>query len=82
VGSEAPRQRRKRGTLHSAAKACPGEVDPVRRQGHASTEESTAFSADIGSLSEPISTENAAGLETKSLLELNDALGGDMMQGK
>jgi hypothetical protein len=28
--------------------ACPGEVDPVRRQGHASTVESTAHSGNAG----------------------------------
>jgi hypothetical protein len=50
-----------------ATKACPGEVESgsqrrtvVRRQGHASTVESTAFPVDMGSPSDPISTENAA----------------------
>jgi hypothetical protein len=35
------------------ASACPGEVDPVRRQGHAPTPESTALPGHIGSLGEP-----------------------------
>src|SRR5258708_37513044 len=37
----------------------PAKWNPVRRQGHASTVESTAFSVDMGSRSDPISTENA-----------------------
>jgi glucosamine--fructose-6-phosphate aminotransferase (isomerizing) len=37
----------------------PAKWNPVRRQGHASTVESTAFSVDMGSPSDPISTENA-----------------------
>ena len=37
--------------------ACPGEVDPVRRQGHAPTQESTALSDMIGSAVESASTE-------------------------
>src|SRR5882724_9052384 len=32
-----------------SASACPGEVDPVRRQGHAPTVESTALPGHIGS---------------------------------
>ena len=40
-------------------KHVPAKWNPVRRQGHASTVESTAFSVDIGSLREPISMENA-----------------------
>jgi len=40
-------------------KHVPAKWNPVRRQGHASTVESTAFPVDIGSRSEPISTGNA-----------------------
>jgi hypothetical protein len=37
----------------------PAKWDPVRRQGHAPTRESTAFPGDIGSLGDPISPGNA-----------------------
>jgi tripartite-type tricarboxylate transporter receptor subunit TctC len=40
-------------------KHVPAKWNPVRRQGHASTMESTAFPVDIGSPREPISTGNA-----------------------
>jgi antitoxin ParD1/3/4 len=40
-------------------KHVPAKWNPVRRQGHASTVESTAFPVDMGSPSDPISTENA-----------------------
>src|SRR5258707_9929874 len=41
--------------------ACPGEVDPVRRQGHAPTVESTALPGHIGSPSDPICPGSAVG---------------------
>jgi para-nitrobenzyl esterase len=47
----------------------PAKWDPVRRQGHAPTQESTALPGDIGSLSEPISPGSAVDvpkLETAS----------------
>jgi predicted neuraminidase len=43
----------------SRLKHVPAKWNPVRRQGHASTLESTAFPVDMGSPSDPISTENA-----------------------
>jgi TorA maturation chaperone TorD len=42
----------------------PAKWNPVRRQGHAPKEESTAFSVGMGSPSDPIPTENAVGQET------------------
>jgi hypothetical protein len=39
---------------NAIAGACPGEVEPVRRQAHASTLVSTAFSVHMGSLGDPI----------------------------
>jgi hypothetical protein len=43
----------------SALEHVPAKWNPVRRQGHASTVESTAFPVDTGSRSEPVSTGNA-----------------------
>jgi hypothetical protein len=48
-------------TWGAGASACPGEVDPVRRQGHAPTQESTAHSDLTGSPSDPIRSECAVG---------------------
>src|ERR1700738_4048602 len=56
---EAPKENMRCGM---PASACPGEVDPVRRQGHAPTVESTALSGLIGSLGDPIRPESAVGL--------------------
>src|SRR3981081_4373009 len=39
----------------------PAKWDPVRRQGHAPTQESTALPGDIGSTSDPISPGSAVG---------------------
>src|SRR5258708_194763 len=48
-GSAQPKTRRA-----NVLRACPGEVDPVRRQGHAPTRESTALPGHTGSPSDPV----------------------------
>jgi TRAP-type C4-dicarboxylate transport system permease large subunit/TRAP-type C4-dicarboxylate transport system permease small subunit len=59
-GQRGPEPQSAPGNL-SALKHVPAKWNPVRRQGHASTVESTAFPIDFGSQCEPKSTENVVG---------------------
>ena len=57
-------------------KHVPAKWNPVRRQGHASTVESTAFPVDMGSPSDPISTENAVAMTNLNVFDSFTICGG------